>query len=191
MTETDLGPKERILHATIAMLNEEDDLSKITVRRIADWAGVGIGLINYHFQTKENLLNEAVGMIMGQEAARWLGAADLTETDPVTRLKMLLKETSKIALRYPMLSEIAISHALLRGNMDVEQMVLPMFRQIFGEGATELRVRLAAFQLIASAQVAFLRSREFRTYVGIDLFNDRQRDEALDLLVDNLIGEYK
>jgi AcrR family transcriptional regulator len=191
MTETDLGPKERILHATIAMLNEEDDLSKITVRRIADWAGVGIGLINYHFQTKENLLNEAVGMIMGQEAARWLGAAEFGETDPVTRLKMLLKETSRIALRYPMLSEIAISHALLRGNMDVEQMVLPMFRQIFGEGATELRVRLAAFQLIASAQVAFLRSREFRTYVGIDLFNDRQRDEALDLLVDNLIGEYK
>ncbi|MGO1033510.1 TetR/AcrR family transcriptional regulator, partial [Clostridioides difficile] len=39
------------------LLNEVDDIEEITVRKIAERANVGVGLINYHFKTKDNLLS--------------------------------------------------------------------------------------------------------------------------------------
>ncbi len=53
MVKQDKGIKEKIIHATIELIKKHGDISKITVRDIAANAGVGIGLINYHFQTKD------------------------------------------------------------------------------------------------------------------------------------------
>ena len=68
MSDSPLNAKERILQAAIELLAE---FETITVRQIAERAEVGIGSINYHFQSKDNLLNEAVGRMMGDQAARW------------------------------------------------------------------------------------------------------------------------
>ena len=60
--------KDRIFQAAVDLLNEETNPDDITVRRIAERAGVGIGAVNYHFQSKDNLLNQAVGALMQAEA---------------------------------------------------------------------------------------------------------------------------
>ena len=47
--------KEVIIKATTELIQENDgNITKITSRRIAERAGVGLGLINYHFESKEN-----------------------------------------------------------------------------------------------------------------------------------------
>ena len=56
MDHTDLDAKTKIIHATKDFLDQGVDPDKITVRKIAEQAGVGVGLINYHFQTRDNLL---------------------------------------------------------------------------------------------------------------------------------------
>jgi AcrR family transcriptional regulator len=188
MTEKELDARDRIIRATIDILDEEENLNKITVRRIAERAGVGVGLINYHFQTKENLLNEAVLSVMSQEAGRWLQPAEIPDADPLVRLRVMIRQVAGIAIRYPKFAKILISHALLRGNMEAESMVLPTLRQILGPGRDETQVRLIAFQLIASMQVAFMRENAFRNYSGINISDDRQRDQAIDTLVDNLLN---
>ncbi len=50
-----MDSKEAIIQATIALINENGEcIDDITVREICKKADVGLGLINYHFGSKEN-----------------------------------------------------------------------------------------------------------------------------------------
>jgi len=71
MHVNDFETKERLIQTTIDLLEDVDEVNDITVRQIAERAGVGIGSINYHFQSKDNLLNEAVMQVVGDVAASW------------------------------------------------------------------------------------------------------------------------
>ena len=188
MEDKGLEAKERILQTTMAMLNETEDVDTITMRQIAERAQVGIGLINYHFQSKDNLFNEAVGRLMGDQAARWYEPFDKDEVDPLGRLKMLLIDTANIAFRYEKLSHITVSHALLQGNMEPAQLILPLLREIFGGSKDETELRLIAFQLITTTQVIFLRAPAFRLYSGIDIYDEEQRSRSLEIIVENTIS---
>ena len=184
---TTLDPKERILTATIDILNEEASPEKITVRQIAERAGVSIGAINYHFQSKDNLLNEAVGRIIGDVAASWYQPFQPLDVDPLTRLRKLFKESAKIIVRYPKFVELTFSHALLHDDFGVPMLIVPLLREILGPNRSELELRLLAFELVVSMQVAVLRSEAFRRYSGIDLHDEVQREAALDILIDNIM----
>ena len=185
MPDPNPDARARLLQATIEILNEEDDPSGITVRQIAERAGVALGSINYYFQSKDNLLYEAVSGQMTSEAARWFSpAAQDTGLDPVTRLKQLLKETSRIGIRYPKLMRIMVEHDLQHGEMEVPLMLMPLLHEISGGRRSEFELRLVALQLITTLQVMFLRAGTFRLYAGIDVMDDQQRDRGIDLMVD-------
>ena len=189
VTEVPSGsPKERILAATVALLNQVDDPDRITIRQIAERAGVGIGLINYHFRNRDNLLNEAVMSIVGDVAASWYDPAFHPEVDPETRLRNLLKESSRVVVQYPKFGRISIQYDLLQGEMLTPTLLLPLLREIFAAEKSETELRLIAFQVIIFTQVAFLRADRFRQFSGIDLFDEGQRNAALDLLLDNLLS---
>jgi AcrR family transcriptional regulator len=185
----DLNAKGRILKAIMELLQETENLEDITVRDIALRAQVGVGSINYHFRSKDNLMNEAVGQLIGDQASGWYQSHESTGIDPVERLKMLLKDTSNIAFRYPKLSRIAISHSLLEGHMEPALLILPLLREIFGDAKDEVEIRQFAFQLIVSTQVMFLRAEEFRLYMGVNIFDQNQRDKYTEILVDNLVNQ--
>jgi AcrR family transcriptional regulator len=184
----DLAARERILRATVEILTEGVVGETITVRQIAGRARVGVGAINYHFESKGHLLNEAVLVTMREVANGWLEPLANHEVEPVARLRRMIKETARIAAANPELSRISIRHDLLQGDLTTPSLLLPVLREIFGRAADETSLRLIAFQLIASTQVAFLRAGVFGSYAGVDLLDDRQRDACIDALIDQLIG---
>ena len=52
-----MDSKETIMEAAISLIEEKGDcLEEITMREISKRAGVGLGLINYHFENKEKLI---------------------------------------------------------------------------------------------------------------------------------------
>lgn len=60
-----MDSKEAIMQATIALINENGKcIDDITVREICKKADVGLGLINYHFGSKENLIKQCVERII-------------------------------------------------------------------------------------------------------------------------------
>lgn len=187
MNKEELGAKERILQTTMALIGEVEQVETITTRQIADRAQVGIGSINYHFQSKDNLLNEAVGQLMGDQASKWYESYDQDQVDPVSRLKMLLIDTANVAFQHEKLSRITISNALLEGNMEPAQLILPILRDIFSGSKEEVELRLIAFQLITAMQVMFLRAAAFRLYSGIDIYDEEQRNRAIEIIVNNAI----
>ena len=57
--------KEAIIQATITLIEEKGEhFEEITVRDICKNAGVGLGLVNYHFGSKEKLIEMCVERII-------------------------------------------------------------------------------------------------------------------------------
>ena len=57
--------KEAIIQATIKLIEENGEhLEEITVRDICKNAGVGLGLVNYHFGSKDKLIEACVERII-------------------------------------------------------------------------------------------------------------------------------
>ena len=53
--------KEAIIQATIKLIEEKGEhLEEVTVREICKKAGVGLGLVNYHFGNKDKLIEQCI-----------------------------------------------------------------------------------------------------------------------------------
>lgn len=187
MSPKDQEARARILQAAIALLAEESDLTKITVRQIAEQAEVSLGSINYYFQSKENLFSEAVMQSVGDVAANWFDPFGSQDTDPQTRLRQLFKETSSTLAGFPQFAQIYIEQAIKQGNFEVPTQLVPLLRKIFGSQKSELEIRLLALQLIIPLWFATLHPEALQRYAGVDLFVSEQRDAALDILINNVL----
>jgi len=179
--------KTRLIEATQQLLDEGLDPEKITVRQIAERAQVGLGLINYHFGSKDNLLFEAVAIGMQAVVNQAYQPEESASQPAEERLRQMLKSAAEVGLRFPKLTRVGVRHDLLQGDLGTTQMVLPLLREVMGNETDEQTLRLAAFQLIASLQLAFLKFDELQLYLGMDLSDRQARARMIDLLIDNLI----
>ncbi len=187
MTPEEIEARQRILEAVIGLLSEVDDSTQITIREIAKRAGVGIGLINYHFQSRENLIQQAVASLTGDLADQWETMLDHSIADPVERLKSLLNVNATVAMQNAKYARILIQHELLEGDFSVPLVIVPVLREIFGQAKTEQELRSLAFLLVTGLQVAFIRQQAFRRFTGVNPANDAQRTDWIDQMVDQLI----
>jgi AcrR family transcriptional regulator len=188
MTERDV--KERILDATNAILRETDDPSQITVRQIAERAGVSIGSINYNFGSKDALIADAVWQMIGISAASWYTPDTNAAVDPVTRLRRMFKEGMRLALAYPKYMHIGLMHVLETGNMEAKSLILPLVREIVGAEKHDVELRMLAFQLVATVELAFLNLAQLCQFLGVDPSSEATIDAIIDIAVDNLVRDY-
>lgn len=189
MEPPETEPRERILQAAVQLLQEQGDASRVTVRRIAALAGVGVGLVNYHYRSKEDLLDAAFGRILAQQARPWLEARPEMAGPPLARLKQLARQIGETALDFPRLARPGIERAALNARFETALAVLPLLREHFGARKGELELRALALALVSALLVAFLRLDEAAAFVGLDP-RDRARLAALsDLIIEQVLGE--
>jgi AcrR family transcriptional regulator len=187
MSPNEDSARERIFAATVALLTEARDPGSVTVRQIADRAGVGTGLINYHFQSKESLFSEVVSALLVDEAQKHFRQAADGDDDPRTRLRALFKATSQVGARYHRLVQLMIAYGFQQGDVSVPVMIMPLLREIFGPAADDLKLRLIALQIALPIQFIALNPAALRQYTGYDLLDDQQRDRLIDQIIDNVI----
>jgi AcrR family transcriptional regulator len=183
--------REKIINATIELLVEHNDTDRLTMRLIAEKAGVGLGLINYHFKTREALINDAIGEMMFHAVKPHLSIPSSADGDPKAAIRAIFRATSDIGMRYS-LGRFAVQYAMLQGNMEVPALIVPLVRQFFGKRKDDLEIRLTAFSMVTTMQVAYIRSDAFRLYAGVDIQNEVQRNELIDRIIDQyLVSEEK
>ena len=56
--------KQRLINVTLELICQGKKPSEITVAHITEKAGVGNGMVNYHFQSKDNLMRTTVKRVM-------------------------------------------------------------------------------------------------------------------------------
>lgn len=178
--------KKKIMEVTIDLLNSMENPDDITVRKIAEAAGIGVGLINYYYESRDNLIKEAVSMKM-ESMAEIMEKLDGDLSDPIKYLKEMLMTLSDTAMKNRKLNKFSVEYDLLKGNFKVCLYLLPVLREIYNDSESETDLRLIAFQIIVTMQSIYLRQEAFHMLTGIDIDKKRERDNLINSIVDNLI----
>lgn len=187
MSASEQDTRKRIVKSALEILDEVADVEKVTVRQIAERAGVGIGLINYHFRTKDNLLRIAIGDVMAEMATSLAQTGYHAESEPATRLKTMLKQLYSFGERHEKLIQFMLKDGLLNGDMQAPLFLMPVLREIFGHRKDEIELRIISLQILLPIQVTSISPSAFHFYSGIDLRNMEQRNNFIDSLVENLV----
>lgn len=185
----DLGKnktRDKILQSTIALISSQEEIESITTRQIAQEAGVNPALINYHFQSKENLFNEAVGIQMANIIQQVLDSSQ-KESDPVRRLKELLITTADYSFRHNKIFKVGVADELKQGCRNSCEMAMPMLKEIFPEmNRTELRI--IALQLFLPFHNIVLYPEVYGEYLGADFFDQEERAQIIQQMTDSILA---
>ena len=188
MSSNDKDMRSHIIETAVEIIKETPDIDRVTVRQIAQRAGVGVGLINYYFESKDQLLSNAIGEVMSKIASDLTSGIGIgEETGPIAKLKITIKRLYTFSAEYDRLIRFSLLKCIQDGDMGAELSIVPLLREIFNHEEDEMRLRIIALQIIQPIQAVSLTPSAFRMYSGIDLYNEVERNRFVDMLVDNLI----
>lgn len=102
--------KDKILEATLNIISNKG-LQSVTIRQIATAAGVNIAAINYHFGSKDNVINESLEYLMNRSFSAFNCLKD-QKTPPDLRLKQFINSFSKNLIKYPEVIKLMIYQSM-------------------------------------------------------------------------------
>ncbi len=192
MSKEDLDTKNKIINVTIDLIKEEKDVNKITIRRIAKEADVATSMINYHFQTKVNLINRAVESFINNVITNAAKQYQNTNLSSEEKVRTRLKQAAKFLAENPGIARVSILNDLTKGDENdnssqLLESISAQLREVYGSEKDELDLKIMAQQQLATVQHIFLRADIFKKITGMDFYDGRQRDELMDKIIDNIL----
>ncbi len=168
--------KEKIISATIALINRSDGLvENITVREIAQKADVAIGLINYHFGSKKNLIEICVQRIISHVMENFSETADSADKEDAadnnkSDMASFTASVFTFLKNNPEISKISMLSDLSRPNIKSNSSVScrAIFKAIPDTETEDIR-KIKAFMLLSAIQSAFLNRQIGSELLGFNL----------------------
>ena len=182
---SDRETKEKIKSAVQELLSAGCPVGDITVRKIAQLAGVGIGTVSYHYHSKDKLVYEVIAEQMANLAEK-LTPSENTGT-PSERLKSFFYQTTELALQYQEIFRVQLSYEILNGDMSICYYVLPLLREHFNGSKTDPEIKVIALEIITAMQMILLRMDEFQRYSEMNMKDRKHREEVLDIIINSAI----
>jgi AcrR family transcriptional regulator len=187
--------KEKIIHMTMNMIAEEG-FQNITIRKIAARAGVNVAAVNYHFGSKDALINESLRHVLDQLKNTFEDFKKGNE-DEETKLFTFIKNYLDIMFEYPDIIRNMISHAIHNKPIDVHVEYLAfiqsegaeLIKQTIGHKRPELDdcvISLKALNLVSGLSFPFLMGEHIIRIMGIDLRNEEIRKIYTKILLKNV-----
>lgn len=178
--------KEKLIEVTTGLIKEKNgDIDKITIRDIAARADVGVGLINYHFQNKKDLIDICVQRIICEVIAG--SKPDMAEMSPMEKLKCSVKIPIDFIIENPEISRISILGDLMQGqsNDNTFQTLAKYYYHACNLDGVDDAFFKVVF-LIHGLQGIFLRRELYKD--KFDFSDKVQRDNLIDNLVEKIFG---
>lgn len=185
MNSDKTNAKNRIFQATLEILAGEDDIDKITSRQIAQKANVNLALINYYFQSKENLLN-LVGMSMMEKIIGEKYIANNPNTSPEDRLRDILISTADFAFKYHKIFSVVVTVDIKQGCKNSCHMIMPLLKEIFKE-KTQSQLDIISIQLLIPFQNILVYPKAYGALLSTDFFDDAQRTTKINEMINNIL----
>lgn len=187
MNNNEANAKEKIFQAAMELVSSETPDQNITTRDIASKAGVNLALINYYYQSKENLLSQVVGTMMGSIIEKSV-QNDFANADAEVRLRSMLLSTAAAAFKYRNICKIAVSLELKSGCENSCKVVMPLLREIFGK-RSESDLKIIALQLMMPFHHIVLKPEQYNRYLDTDFFDETKRNQKINQMVDCILSE--
>jgi len=177
--------KEKILQTVVSILLDKTNIEDITVRSIADKAKVNSALINYYFNSKDELINQAVEVCMGSITEKMYKDVNL-QNNPIERLRKMIIDIADFSFHTTYLSRIAVSNDLNNGSINTGQILQPVLKEIYPK-KTDIELIIIAMQIIIPIQVLFLNTEEYNKYLHLQLEDKTARDKILHQIINNIL----
>lgn len=186
--------KELLINQTMALIEESDGKPEsITARAIAQRSGVALGLINYHFGSKDNLLAECSNKIINDLLSSMKPGLMKAEDDGLSdreRLTDYAKQTFEYLFENRAIVKMSILSDFSSYGADSNSALTQKgFQMALRGDIPDKSKRLIAFSLASSMQTAFLAADESKEITGYDLNTRRGRSSFIEDTVNMLMGE--
>ena len=189
--------KEQLINVTISLINENGgDVDKVTIRDITSRSGVSVGLINYHFGNKDNLITACVqsiitGMIKSFKPNIEVGKGLPPFEAGKARIIDTACEVFEFLFANPSISRISIlnDHAHYTERTNTYYCVRGVCATIGDAIKDPIKKELFASALVASMQSAFLRGLNETPFLGYDFTQKEGRNRYIADLVNALMKE--
>jgi len=160
--------REQILNATVGFLRDDREPANITVREIAAEAGVQLGMINYYFRSKDELLYQAVCALRVKAAQKWLSVKE-SNVSAYERLRGVLIAICDMSVKHSRYMRFAVTYELTKAEIVIPDYVFALIREVCGNAHSEIRIRTIAYEIRSLLQLNFLRAADLKKYLGIDM----------------------
>ena len=188
--------KEAIIKATTELIEESDgNINSITARAIADKSNVALGLINYHFGSKDKLIDICVQRIISKVLMNFSpDKMDYTNDDGLTdkeRLISCAQQTYDFLFANYAIIKISILSDFKDYKPKCNSTYTQMgFRFALRENVAQCKKDMIAFSLTSIMQAAFLCGENLKAITGYDLTDKSERDLFVSDTVTMLMEEY-
>ncbi len=172
--------KEKIISTTISLIQQSEGLiENITMRDIAQKADIAVGLINYHFGSKNNLIEICVQRIISHIMKIFptrKRSTDTQESDGRNGADdnaAFIASVFRFLLDHPEISRISILGDLSQPNAKSNSAISyrAILRAMPDKDPEKIR-KIKAFMLLSTIQSAFLNRQISEELLGIDLNNE-------------------
>ena len=192
--ETGMNNKEALIQAATALIEEKgDNLNEITVREICKRAGVGLGLLNYHFGNKDKLIEVCVERMINEIIARFQTIREKeTALTPREKLEFLGNMTWDYLFAHESIARISIltdmqepkpednTHRTYRAYLPLVAACRPDW--------DDKTVRKKTFLLVTIMQQTFLRHKIVSGVIDMDLTQKENRKVLHTRILHEILG---
>lgn len=179
--------KDQILDAVIELIDEVDLIERITSRKIAEKAGVNLALINYYYQSKDNLINQAVSYKM-ELITRQMSNAYSDVDSPYQQLIGLLLSSADLSFKYNKFFKVAVETEMRNGYRNSLDLVMPLLKGIFNNTDKE-ELRIIAMQLMIPFHQIIMYPDLYSKYLETDFFDKSKRDDTIIKMMQKALGK--
>ncbi len=188
------GAEQRLLEATIQCI-EAVGIESVTIRKIAEIAGMNSAAVNYYFRSKQALIDRTLAATTENAIGDWERIIADPKMEPVDRLRSILRELLEGLEKFPNLSKAHLHGPIMEG--DFETVFARRFRgflvrardalaPVLPGGAAGLELRLAA--LFSATMGWGLLGGMFADLPEAAPRGSAARMEYLELLLSRLLG---
>ncbi|MDO5559434.1 MAG: TetR/AcrR family transcriptional regulator [Oscillospiraceae bacterium] len=180
-----------IIISSVIELIEEIGTTDITMSMIAKKADVAVGLINYHYESKQALIIDAVRYYVSEHIAKENVFVTYENMSPWETLKKSFTSYADFLAEHALLSRLHIKFSI-DGEIDADaaqqavSYYLPIIKKVNNSLSDEQM--MTALRMISSTiQMSFLQAD--MSSETFDFFDKEQRDKFIEQMIMLVIGE--
>lgn len=189
-----VSTRDRIIQATLELI-KKDGFQNVTVRKIANNANVNIASINYHFGSKDAVINEALKLVT-DELMNCFNILEAKDLSAELRLRKFLQDYSDVITKYPDIIKSFIS--LLMNNCDVPvpygdflketglNLLVEAIKEIHPDEEDSL-ISMRTIQLMGCTAYPVLLGSHLQVSASFDFNSQEQRYIYLEMLLKSIV----
>jgi AcrR family transcriptional regulator len=181
--------KENIIKQTICLIKETNGATEnITMRKIAERAGIGVGLANHYFKSKEFLIEVCVQTIISEVINSFRPEA-CESNEPIEITKYVAKQVMDFLMDNKQISKVSILSDLKKPRaMDNTMKTVFGFGTCLSGGEMTHKQLINSFMITSVLQEAFLRKDILKDSLGINFNDKNERDKFIDYIIERFGG---